>query len=98
MISGQFVSSNLLPDYMQYFIPHTTNSTSQLEWLFLHFGTVAVLSTEHFLGHFRSSLTQVIFAVILQTDVQKILRNARKLPDKTQTFYKVNVAESSSEL
>jgi hypothetical protein len=25
-----------------------------------------------------------------QTDVQKILRNARKLPEKTQTFYKVN--------
>ncbi|MEE6525338.1 hypothetical protein FKM82_025281 [Ascaphus truei] len=25
----------------------------------------------------------------LQTDVQKILRNARKLPEKTQTFYKV---------
>lgn len=24
----------------------------------------------------------------LQTDVQKILRNARKLPEKTQTFYK----------
>lgn len=26
----------------------------------------------------------------LQTDVQKILRNARKLPEKTQTFYKVS--------
>ncbi|KAG5839540.1 hypothetical protein ANANG_G00206040 [Anguilla anguilla] len=25
---------------------------------------------------------------VLQTDVQKILRNARKLPEKTQTFYK----------
>lgn len=28
---------------------------------------------------------------ILQTDVQKIFRNARKLPEKTQTFYKVRV-------
>lgn len=28
-----------------------------------------------------------------QTDVQKILRNARKLPDKTQTFYKVGLTE-----
>lgn len=34
----------------------------------------------------------VLCAVTLQTDVQKILRNARKLPDKTQTFYKVNAA------
>lgn len=29
-----------------------------------------------------------------QTDVQKILRNARKLPDKTQTFYKVSLTET----
>lgn len=28
---------------------------------------------------------------LIQTDVQKILRNARKLPEKTQTFYKVVV-------
>ena len=26
----------------------------------------------------------------LQSDIQKILRHARKLPDKTQSFYKVN--------
>lgn len=25
----------------------------------------------------------------LQSDIQKILRHARKLPDKTQSFYKV---------
>lgn len=30
------------------------------------------------------------FSSFLQTDVQKILRNARKLPEKTQTFYKVS--------
>lgn len=27
----------------------------------------------------------------LQSDIQKILRHARKLPDKTQQFYKVNI-------
>ena len=26
----------------------------------------------------------------LQSDIQKILRHARKLPDKTQSFYKVS--------
>ena len=27
----------------------------------------------------------------LQADIQKILRHARKMPDKTQHFYKVNI-------
>lgn len=53
-------------------------------------------SQNSFEGHFLSALTDVFHAVILQTDVQKILRNARKLPDKTQTFYKVNLAENES--
>lgn len=37
------------------------------------------------------SINFVFFPIIIQTDVQKILRNARKLPEKTQTFYKVIV-------
>lgn len=35
---------------------------------------------------------------MLQTDVQKILRNARKLPDKTQTFYKVGLIKNDLSL
>lgn len=31
-----------------------------------------------------------VFSTLPQTDVQKILRNARKLPEKTLTFYKVS--------
>uniref|UniRef100_A0A667Y2U9 Integrator complex subunit 14 n=1 Tax=Myripristis murdjan TaxID=586833 RepID=A0A667Y2U9_9TELE len=37
---------------------------------------------------YAQNVTVWIKASGLQTDVQKILRNARKLPDKTQTFYK----------
>lgn len=37
---------------------------------------------------YAQNITVWIKASGLQTDVQKILRNARKLPDKTQTFYK----------
>lgn len=28
----------------------------------------------------------------LQSDIQKVLRHAKKLPEKTQNFYKVNLA------
>lgn len=34
----------------------------------------------------------------LQSDIQKILRHARKLPEKTQQFYKVNIKNTSIEL
>uniref|UniRef100_A0AAZ3S1J1 Integrator complex subunit 14 n=1 Tax=Oncorhynchus tshawytscha TaxID=74940 RepID=A0AAZ3S1J1_ONCTS len=37
---------------------------------------------------YAQNVTVWIKASGLQTDVQKILRNARKLPEKTQTFYK----------
>ncbi|XP_067091126.1 integrator complex subunit 14 [Osmerus mordax] len=37
---------------------------------------------------YSQNVTVWIKASGLQTDVQKILRNARKLPEKTQTFYK----------
>uniref|UniRef100_A0AAY4D908 Integrator complex subunit 14 n=1 Tax=Denticeps clupeoides TaxID=299321 RepID=A0AAY4D908_9TELE len=37
---------------------------------------------------YAQNVTVWIKANGLQTDVQKILRNARKLPEKTQTFYK----------
>uniref|UniRef100_A0A674MBY8 Integrator complex subunit 14 n=1 Tax=Takifugu rubripes TaxID=31033 RepID=A0A674MBY8_TAKRU len=37
---------------------------------------------------YAQTVTVWIKASGLQTDVQKILRNARKLPEKTQTFYK----------
>ncbi|XP_028287522.1 integrator complex subunit 14 isoform X2 [Parambassis ranga] len=37
---------------------------------------------------YAQNVTVWIKASGLQTDVQKILRNAKKLPDKTQTFYK----------
>uniref|UniRef100_A0A8C7ZTC4 Integrator complex subunit 14 n=1 Tax=Oryzias sinensis TaxID=183150 RepID=A0A8C7ZTC4_9TELE len=37
---------------------------------------------------YAQNVTVWIKASGLQADVQKILRNARKLPDKTQTFYK----------
>ncbi|KAG7276263.1 hypothetical protein CRUP_018645 [Coryphaenoides rupestris] len=38
---------------------------------------------------YAQNVTVWIKASGLQTDVQKILRNARKLPEKTQTFYKL---------
>lgn len=41
-----------------------------------------------------SLFTVTFLTVPPQTDVQKILRNARKLPDKTQTFYKVCLKET----
>lgn len=31
----------------------------------------------------------------LQSDIQKILRHARKLPEKTQNFYKVSTVQSN---
>ena len=41
----------------------------------------------------KKSATMVHY--LLQTDIQKILRNARKLPEKQQNFYKVCVFLSS---
>lgn len=43
-----------------------------------------------FCSFFPQKLPRFFFSSFLQTDVQKILRNARKLPEKTQTFYKVS--------
>ena len=34
--------------------------------------------------------------IVLQTDIQKILRNARKLPEKQQNFYKVSAPRVST--
>lgn len=61
----------------------------------------AVLFSFSFLKHleavcsfpsYHSLLRLNPFFCSSQTDVQKILRNARKLPEKTQTFYKVRLS------
>lgn len=42
-------------------------------------------------SYYQSNIVVWIKQAGLQSDIQKILRHARRLPEKTQQFYKVNL-------
>lgn len=73
-------------------MPRNKRSYAQNITVWIKASGVQVMYHHWMASRFKKHIVErldLFFSFSLQTDVQKILRNARKLPEKTQTFYKV---------